>query len=138
VNELGDLVVGRYTIPAGDLVETFTTAGGPGGQHANRNATAVELRFSVAASTAFPPSVAARVVARLGDPVVVTASDSRSQFRNRAIARQRLVELVAEAAKPPPAPGRPTRPSRAAVARRLDEKSRRGETKRLRRPPDDH
>jgi ribosome-associated protein len=135
VSDLGDLTIGRYTIGAGDLDETFTTSGGPGGQHANRNATAVELRYSVSGSDAFPPSVAARVSARLGDPVVVSVSESRSQFRNRAIARQRLAELLAEAAKPPPPPRRRTKPSRAAVERRLESKARRAETKRHRRRP---
>ena len=136
MSDLDDLTVGRYTIPGRHLVETFTTAGGPGGQHANRNATAVELRCSVADCGAFPPSVTARVVARLGDPIVITAADSRSQFRNRTIARRRLAELLAEALQPPPAPRRPTRPTRGSVTRRLDDKSRRGDTKRLRRRPE--
>ena len=137
MSELGDLVVGRYTIPARELEETFTTSGGPGGQHANRNATAVELRFEVSESTAFPDEVMQRIADRLGETVVVSASESRSQFRNRALARQRLAELLTEAAKPPPPPRRRTRPTRSSVERRLDEKSRRSEIKRLRRRPDD-
>lgn len=134
--DIGDLRVGRYTIPDHELVEAFSTPGGPGGQHANRNATAVELRYSVNESAAFPPSVTARVAARLGNPIVVRAADSRSQFRNRAIARSRLAELLTEAVKPPPAPRRATRPTRGSVTRRLDDKTRRSTIKRLRRRPE--
>lgn len=132
---MSDITVGRHTIPADELHETFTTSGGPGGQHANRNATAVELRYSIAESTAFTPAVRERLIDRLGDSVTVTASESRSQFRNRALARQRLAALLADASKPPPRPRRATRPSRGATARRLDAKTRRSETKSLRRRP---
>lgn len=132
---MSDLVVGRHTIPADELHETFTTAGGPGGQHANRNATAVELRYSIADSAAFTPALRDRLISRLGDAVTVTASESRSQFRNRALARQRLGDLLTDAIRPPPPPRRPTRPSRSAVRRRLDAKTRRGQTKNMRRRP---
>ena len=62
----GGLQVGSFEIPEEEIHETFTTWGGPGGQHANRSRTAVELRFEVAATRAFPPEVRDRIVSRLG------------------------------------------------------------------------
>lgn len=126
--------MGRFTIPESELIESFSTPGGPGGQHANRNATAVELRFSIADSPVFTPEVQARLVGRLGDTVTINASESRSQFRNRAVARQRLADMISDALRPP-TPRRPTRPSRGAVRRRLEQKGRRSEIKDQRRRP---
>jgi len=78
---------------------------------------------------------AQRLAARLVDGVVtVTASEHRSQLRNRAAAEARLVAQVADAIVPPPRQRRPTRPSRGSQERRIAEKKRRGEIKRLRRP----
>jgi ribosome-associated protein len=68
--------------------------------------------------------------------VTVTASEHRSQLRNREAAEERLVELVRAAIAPPPRPRRATRPTRASVERRIAEKKRRAETKRLRRSDD--
>lgn len=130
-----DLRVGRFTIPDREIDESFTTSGGPGGQHANRSSTAVELRFDIAASTAFPEPERTRLVERLGAVVTITASESRSQWRNRSLARQRLAERLASALRPA-TQRRPTRPSRAARRRRLESKRRQGEKKRLRRKPD--
>src|SRR5680860_1292483 len=103
------LRVGRYTVPDTDLEERFTTSGGPGGQHANRSETAVELRYAVASSDAFPAEVKKRIIDRLGDPVSVVSSDSRSQWRNRSLARQRMAQALHEATRPPKR-RRPTRP----------------------------
>lgn len=128
------LRAGRFIIPESELVESFSTPGGPGGQHANRNATAVELRFSIADSAVFTPEIRERLVGRLGDTLTINASESRSQFRNRAIARQRLADTISEALRPS-TPRRPTRPSRGAVRRRLEQKGRRSEVKNLRRRP---
>ena len=131
---MDDLEVGRYTIPGDELEEIFETSGGPGGQHANRSATAVRLRFDVAASS-LPDEARSKLTGRLGDVIEVTAADSRSQFRNRAIARRRLKERIEKALVDPPKRRR-TRPTRASKQRRLEEKRARSETKRLRQPPD--
>lgn len=130
------------TVPEGELVWSFDTSGGPGGQHANRNATRVTVSFDITNSPSLPDEIRQRLTRRLGtrlaDGVVrVTVDDTRSQWRNRSIARDRLTSLLDEAL----APRRrrlPTKPSRAARRHRLREKRRRAEIKRLRgRPPMD-
>lgn len=128
-------------IPAAELRWTFGPSGGPGGQHANRANSRAELRFSVEGSTAFAPRERDRLVERLGSRmrdgvVTVIADDERSQWRNRQLARRRLKVLLDEALAPDPPPRRPTRPGRAARRRRMDDKRKRGETKRLRRRPE--
>jgi len=134
---MDDLEVRGHTIPGDELEEIFETSGGPGGQHANRSATAVRLRFDVAGSS-LPDEARSRLIQRIGDVVEVSAADSRSQFRNRAIARQRLRERIEKALVDPPKRRR-TRPTRASKQRRLEEKRARSDTKRLRQPPDlDH
>lgn len=130
---MDDLEIGSFTIPAAELEETFETSGGPGGQHANRSATAVRLRFEVAGSS-LPEEVRARISKHLGDTVEVTSAESRSQFRNRAIARRQLKEKLEKALKEEPK-RKKTRPTRASKRRRLDDKRARGEKKRLRQPP---
>lgn len=128
-----DLVVKDMVIPASEIEETFHTSGGPGGQHANRNETAVRLRFPIRASS-LPADVKDRLISRLGEVVVVTASDERSQLRNRQIARQRLVEQL-EKGLARPKRRKKTRRTRASDKRRLERKKARGKKKRLRRPP---
>jgi ribosome-associated protein len=125
------------TIPAGELVWTFSPTGGPGGQHANRSSTRAELRFDVGASRAFDDETRQRVLARLATEGVVTVivDETRSQWRNRQIARQRLADRIGNALKPDPPRRRRTRPSRAARRRRIDEKRARSRTKSLRRRP---
>lgn len=130
---MDDLEIGAFTIPADELEETFTTAGGPGGQHANRNETSVRLRFRVADSS-LPDDVKEKLKQRLGDPVDVTASTSRSQYRNRSLARTQMREKLDAALREDPE-RRATKPTKASRARRVDEKRARGETKRQRRPP---
>lgn len=129
-----DLTVGGFEIPGDELEEFFETSGGPGGQHANRANTAVRLRFDVVASS-LPDDVRTKLTQRLGDTVEVTVTDSRSQFRNRAIARQRLQDRIETALVDPPA-RRKTRPTRASKQQRLEDKRARSEKKRLRQPPD--
>jgi len=131
---MDDLELGRHTIPANELEEIFETSGGPGGQHANRNETAVRLRFDIAASS-LPDEVRSKLRSRIGDTVEVVAADSRSQFRNRAIARRRLRDKLQSALVDQPERRR-TRPTRAAKRRRIEEKKARGDIKRLRRRPD--
>lgn len=128
-------------IPESSLDWRFTTSGGPGGQHANRNATAAEVRLHVASSP-LPERLKSRVFRRLAGQmtqageIVVTAADTRSQTRNRDAARARLAQLLTEATSPPAKPRKPTRPSRRARQRRLVDKRHRGEVKRLRQSPD--
>ncbi|MGH8984494.1 MAG: alternative ribosome rescue aminoacyl-tRNA hydrolase ArfB [Acidimicrobiia bacterium] len=121
-------------IPPSELQWRFSGAGGPGGQHVNTANTRVELRFDVAASRALQPDERARLLDRLGPMVRVVASDTRSQARNRELALVRLRARLAEALRRPPA-RRPTRPTAGSRRTRVDEKRRRGQVKRQRRPP---
>lgn len=135
--DAGELVVTRSVrVPRRELDVRFTTSGGPGGQHANRTASRVELRLDVEASSAFSDAQRAQVIERLGPVVRVVADDERSQIRNRAIAEERLVARLASALHVE-RPRRPTRPSRGAVERRIASKKRRSETKKNRRRPFD-
>lgn len=130
-----DLQVGdRFTIPAAELDESFETSGGPGGQHANRNATAVRLRWDVARSS-LPDDVKAKLRGRIGDNVEVVVTESRSQFRNRALARQRLQEKISRAMIDVPV-RKKTRATKASRLRRIEKKKARSRVKRLRKPPD--
>ena len=127
------------TLPAEELHWRFDPSGGPGGQHANKAATRVELSFDVAASPAVPEDLRAVLLERLGARLTagvlsLVVSESRSQWRNRQIARRRLAAVLAEALRPRRS-RRPTRPSRAARLRRLAEKRHRSEAKRRRQPP---
>jgi ribosome-associated protein len=124
-------------IPADELVERFSRSPGPGGQSVNTTDSRVELVFDVAASTALTDAQRRRALARLAGQlvdgtVVVTASEHRSQHRNRVAARDRLAELLRTALAPPPPPRRPTRPTKGSQRRRLEAKRQRGETKALR------
>ena len=116
----------------------FIRASGPGGQHINTSATAVQLRFDVRNSPSLPDDVRQRLIRLAGSrmtedgSLIVTARRFRSQERNRQDAIDRLVELVRVAAKEPKL-RRKSKPSRAAKQCRLDAKRLRGKTKRLRR-----
>ena len=121
-------------VPRSELQVSFTASGGPGGQHANRSNTRVDLRFDVEASTAFSEAQRERVIERLGSEVRVVVDDERSQVRNRALAEDRLVARL-QSALHVDRPRKATRPSRASKRRRMDAKSRRGEVKRQRRRP---
>ncbi len=123
-------------VPAAELEWRFGPSGGPGGQHANRAHTRAEVRFDVTRSGALTETQRARLLARLGETVVVSADDERSQLRNRRLAADRLRRRLAEALRVDP-PRRPTRPTRGAVERRLDAKRRNAARKRDRRRPRD-
>ncbi|CAN5804960.1 alternative ribosome rescue aminoacyl-tRNA hydrolase ArfB [soil metagenome] len=134
------MVTDRLTIPDNELSWRFSRASGPGGQAVNTTDSRVELSWDLEASTALSDRERDRALRnlrrRLVDGVVtVVASERRSQLRNRETAMARLATLVADAVAPPAPPRRPTRPSKAAQRRRMDDKKRRGDTKRLRRPP---
>jgi ribosome-associated protein len=135
-------VTDRISIDETELDETFIRASGPGGQNVNKLSSAVQLRFDVRHSPSLPEAVRARLERLAGrrltreGVLVITAQRHRTQERNRADARERLIELVREAATPP-APRRPTRPTRASKERRIESKKRRATIKGLRRvkPP---
>jgi ribosome-associated protein len=124
-------------------VERFSRSSGPGGQSVNTTDSRVELLLDVGATSALDDAQRARVLRNLAGRLVddtvlaVSASEHRSQHRNRIAARERLGELLRNALAPPPPTRRPTRPSRASQRRRLEGKRQRGETKALRRPPRD-
>ena len=131
-------VTAAVVLDPADLAWRFSRAGGPGGQGVNTADSRVELSLDVARSAALSPAQRDRVRAVLasrlvGDVLTVVASEHRSQLQNRRAAEERLTELLVEAVAPPPRKRRATRPSKGAVQRRLDEKKRRGQTKRLRR-----
>ncbi|MBJ7340013.1 alternative ribosome rescue aminoacyl-tRNA hydrolase ArfB [Mycolicibacterium sp.] len=135
---IGDLVVARgFVVPASELSERFSRSSGPGGQGVNTADSRVELSFDVANSRAVPEwlryQIINRLRGRLTDGVLtVAASEHRGQLQNRAAARDRMTHLLRAAAAAPPPTRRPTRPSRGAKERRLEEKKRRGQTKRSR------
>ncbi|RIQ34774.1 alternative ribosome rescue aminoacyl-tRNA hydrolase ArfB [Jiangella rhizosphaerae] len=129
-------------IPDDELSWRFSRSSGPGGQGVNTTDSRVELSFDVTASRVLSATARARIAERLRHRLVdgvltVVASEHRSQLRNREAAQERLAALLEDALRPPPPPRRPTKPSRAARARRVEQKRRAGETKRLRRRPDD-
>ncbi len=128
------VVTDAVRVPRHELLATFSASGGPGGQHANKAATRVELTFDVAASSAFSDAQRQRVTAKLGSIVRVVADDERSQLRNRALAEERLATKLREALFVP-RPRRATKPTRGSQRRRVDAKKQRGEIKRFRRPP---
>jgi len=119
-----------------EIAFRFSRSSGPGGQHAQKNATRAEALFDVAGSSALTEAERARVLAQLGPVVRAVAQEERSQLRNRERAADRIVEQLREAAKVRRR-RKPTKPSAAAREGRLDEKRRRGETKRLRRTVDE-
>ena len=127
----------RLTIPGDELTERFSRSSGPGGQGVNTTDSRVELVWDLGGST-LPADLLDKLRRRLGsrlagDALAVTASERRSQLRNREAARERLAGLVARALEPPPPPRRATRPSRGATERRIESKKRRSATKRARR-----
>lgn len=130
---MDDLVVGDLVIPAVELEERFDTPGGPGGQHANRSETTVRLRFDVVESS-LSDETKTRLLARIGPIIEVTAGETRSQLRNREIARQRLAERI-EAALVDPKSRKATKPTKASRQRRLFDKKSRSDVKKRRRRP---
>ncbi len=135
-------VTRRVVVPRRELRWRFSRSSGPGGQNVDTGDSRVELSFDLTKTTALGPVQRARAMERLADRLVegvltVTASEHRSQLRNREAALKRLASILAAAVAPPPPLRRPTRARRGAVERRLADKRRRGETKRLRRGDED-
>jgi ribosome-associated protein len=137
-----DVIVRGTVIPADELSWRFSRSAGPGGQSVNTTDSRVELSFNLAQTTVLPPAQKDRALAALagrltGGVVTVTASEFRSQLRNREAAAERMSELLTEASARPPRPRHPTKPTRASKERRLAAKQRRSQVKRLRRSTDD-
>ena len=120
-------VTRSIAIDSAELVESFTRASGPGGQHVNTTDSAVQLRFDVAGSPNLPDAVKARLAILAGarmtaaGVLILRGDGARSQETNRRVVRERLFDLIREATIVPKA-RRATKPSRAAKARRVDAK----------------
>ena len=122
-------------LPHGEIEFRYSRSSGPGGQHAQKSDTRVEVLFDVEASNAITDAQKRRVVARAGPVLRAVAQDERSQWRNRELAVDRLVAQLRQALKVERRRVA-TKPTAAARERRLEEKRKRSETKRLRREPD--
>jgi ribosome-associated protein len=135
-------VSARVVVPEHELTWRFSRAGGPGGQGVNTTDSRVELSFDVAGTSALGATLKARALQRLAGRLVdgvitVTASERRSQLRNREAALDRLGEILREAIAPPPKPRRATKPTKSATERRIAAKKRRSHIKTLRRTSTD-
>jgi len=127
-------VTRSVSLPADEIELRFSRSSGPGGQHAQRSETRVEAIFDVESSSALTPAQKRRVINRAGPVLRAVAQDERSQWRNRELAVERLVEALRRALRVERR-RRPTAPTAASRERRLEQKRRRSTTKRLRRPP---
>lgn len=122
-------------LPLAEIELQVSRSSGPGGQHAQKAETRVVAVFDVEASYALTDTQKRRVISRAGPVLRAVAQDERSQARNRELAVERLVAALREALRVERR-RKPTTPSAASRARRLEQKRRRGQVKKLRRPPD--
>jgi ribosome-associated protein len=129
-------VTRSVVLPRSEIELRTSRSSGPGGQHAQKSETRVEAVFDVEASSALSEAQKRRVVAKAGPVLRAIAQDERSQLRNKDLATERLVESLREALKVPRR-RLPTKPSAASRERRLEQKKRRSQVKRLRRQPPD-
>lgn len=127
-------VTRNVTLPMSEVEWRASTSGGPGGQHANRASSRVEVWFDVEASGSLGPRQRARLLQRLGPVVRASAGEDRSQARNRQVALERLAARLAEGLKQE-TPRRATTRTTSSEERRLGAKHRRAEVKRTRRYP---
>jgi ribosome-associated protein len=125
-------VTRSVVLPRAEIELRTSRSSGPGGQHAQKSETRVEAVFDVEASNALTDGQKRRVLAKAGPVLRAIAQDERSQLRNKELATERLVGMLREALHVE-RKRVPTKPSKAAKERRLDDKRRRGEVKRLRR-----
>ena len=128
-------VTRSVSIPRSEIELRFSRSSGPGGQHAQKSDTRVEATFDVEGSAALSDAQKRRVIAKAGSVLRAVAQDERSQWRNRELATERLVEALREALRVPRR-RKPTKPSKGSVERRLEAKRRRSELKRRRRRVD--
>jgi ribosome-associated protein len=126
----------RIAVPLTEVAVRTSRSSGPGGQHAQKTETRVEVVFDVLASEVLTDAQKERVVGCVGPVLRAVAQDERSQARNRELALERLAAQLRDALRVRRA-RRPTKPTHAAVERRIGEKRRRGQTKRLRRELDE-
>ena len=129
-------VTRSVSIPRSEIELRFSRSSGPGGQHAQKTESRVEAVFEIERSAALSEAQKRRAVAKAGSVLRAVAQDERSQWRNRELAIERVVEALREALKVERR-RRPTKPTPEAEERRLEQKRRRSQTKRLRRPPFD-
>jgi ribosome-associated protein len=125
-------VTRSVSLPVSEIELRTSRSSGPGGQHAQKSETRVEAVFDVEASSALSDAQKRRVLAKAGPVLRAVAQDERSQLRNRELATERLVAALREALRVPRTRV-PTKPTAASRERRLEDKRRRSETKRMRR-----
>jgi ribosome-associated protein len=129
-------VLSRLAIPVEEIDFRYSRSSGPGGQHAQKTETRVEAVFDVDASETLSVAQKRRLLKKAGPVIRAVAQDERSRTRNRELALERLAVAI-RAGLRVERKRRPTKPTAAGRERRLEQKKRRGSTKRLRRPPDD-
>jgi ribosome-associated protein len=129
-------VTRSVSLPLSEIDFRTSRSSGPGGQHAQKSETRVEALFDVEASTALTDRQKQRVVRKAGPVLRAVAQDERSQARNRELAVERVADALRKALHVE-RKRVATKPSKAAVERRLEQKRRRSQTKRLRQPPTD-